>query len=156
VYNSDENVFVGSPPGSGKTLIAEFAIMRMFATAAREGGGDHCVVITPKEELAEIMYTEWNDKFAKLGKKVILLTGETGTDLKLLAKGNVTISTPEKWDVLSRRWKQRKNVQNVNLFIVDDLQVKFIFPKTQNIQLVLMELIFIFSCLEAKKDRLWK
>lgn len=52
-----------------------------------------------------------------------MLTGETGTDLKLLAKGNIIISTPEKWDVLSRRWKQRKNVQNVNLFIVDDLQL---------------------------------
>ena len=33
------------------------------------------------------------------------------------------ISTPEKWDVLSRRWKQRKNVQNVNLFIVDELHL---------------------------------
>lgn len=33
------------------------------------------------------------------------------------------VSTPEKWDVLSRRWKQRKNVQNVDLFIVDELQL---------------------------------
>lgn len=38
-------------------------------------------------------------------------------------QGNVIISTPEKWDVLSRRWKQRKNVQNVNLFIVDELHL---------------------------------
>lgn len=55
--------------------------------------------------------------------KVVILTGETGTDLKLLAKGNLIISTPEKWDVLSRRWKQRKNVQNIHLFIVDELQL---------------------------------
>ena len=82
VYNSDENIFIGSPPGSGKTLIAEFAMLRMFATLGREGT-DHCVYITPKEELAEIMYNEWNEKFSKLGKKVILLTGETGTDLKV-------------------------------------------------------------------------
>lgn len=33
------------------------------------------------------------------------------------------VSTPERWDVLSRRWKQRKNVQNVDLFIVDELQL---------------------------------
>lgn len=33
------------------------------------------------------------------------------------------VSTPEKWDVLSRRWKQRKNVQNVALFIVDELHL---------------------------------
>ena len=55
-----------------------------------------------------------------LGKNVVMLTGETSADLKLLAKGNVIISTPDKWDVLSRRWKQRKNVQNVNLFVLDE------------------------------------
>lgn len=55
-----------------------------------------------------------------LGKNVVMLTGETSADLKLLAKGNVIVSTPDKWDVLSRRWKQRKNVQNVNLFILDE------------------------------------
>jgi pre-mRNA-splicing helicase BRR2 len=66
----------------------------------------------------------WQDKFAsRLGKKVAILTGETGTDLKLLARANVLISIPEHWDVLSRRWKQRKNVQNVHLFIVDELQL---------------------------------
>lgn len=59
----------------------------------------------------------------KLNKRVVLLTGETGTDLKLLAKGQIIVSTPEKWDVLSRRWKQRKNVQNVNLVIADELHM---------------------------------
>ena len=38
-------------------------------------------------------------------------------------QSNIIISTPEYWDVLSRRWKQRKNVQNVNLFIVDELHL---------------------------------
>ncbi len=41
----------------------------------------------------------------------------------VVLQGNIVISTPEKWDVLSRRWKQRKNVQNVNLFIVDELHL---------------------------------
>ena len=54
---------------------------------------------------------------------MVILTEETGIDLKLLAKGNIIISLPEKWDVLSRRWKQRRNVQNVQLFIVDELQL---------------------------------
>lgn len=50
-------------------------------------------------------------------------TGETGADLKLLARGQIIVTTADKWDILSRRWKQRKNVQNVNLFIVDELHL---------------------------------
>lgn len=38
-------------------------------------------------------------------------------------QSNIIVTTPEKWDVLSRRWKQRKNVQGVHLFIVDELQL---------------------------------
>ncbi|KAL0373040.1 UNVERIFIED_CONTAM: DExH-box ATP-dependent RNA helicase DExH12 [Sesamum calycinum] len=44
-------------------------------------------------------------------------------DLKLLERGQIIISTPEKWDALSRRWKQRKHVQQVSLFIVDELHL---------------------------------
>jgi pre-mRNA-splicing helicase BRR2 len=76
-----------------------------------------------KEALAELIYKDWMLKFGKNFKKVVLLTGETGTDLKLLAKGQIIITTADKWDVLSRRWKQRKNVQNIQLFIVDELQL---------------------------------
>ena len=35
----------------------------------------------------------------------------------------MVISTPENWDILSRRWKQRKNMQTVNLFIADELHL---------------------------------
>uniref|UniRef100_A0A8C3UDX9 Activating signal cointegrator 1 complex subunit 3 n=1 Tax=Catharus ustulatus TaxID=91951 RepID=A0A8C3UDX9_CATUS len=113
VYNSDDNVFVGAPTGSGKTICAEFAILRMLL----QNSEGRCVYITPMEALAEQKFQE------RLNKKVVLLTGETSTDLKLLGKGNIIISTPEKWDILSRRWKQRKNVQNVNLFIVDEVHL---------------------------------
>uniref|UniRef100_A0A8C9NQL5 U5 small nuclear ribonucleoprotein 200 kDa helicase n=1 Tax=Serinus canaria TaxID=9135 RepID=A0A8C9NQL5_SERCA len=117
VYNSDDNVFVGAPTGSGKTICAEFAILRMLL----QNSEGRCVYITPMEAL---VFMDWYEKFQeRLNKKVVLLTGETSTDLKLLGKGNIIISTPEKWDILSRRWKQRKNVQNVNLFIVDEVHL---------------------------------
>ncbi|XP_060822453.1 U5 small nuclear ribonucleoprotein 200 kDa helicase [Bombus pascuorum] len=120
IYNSDDNVFVGAPTGSGKTTIAEFAVLRLL-TQNPEG---RAVYMVSKEALAELVYVDWSSKFnQQLGRKVVLLTGETGTDLKLLAKGQIIITTADKWDVLSRRWKQRKNVQNIQLFIVDELQL---------------------------------
>ncbi|KDR19736.1 putative U5 small nuclear ribonucleoprotein 200 kDa helicase [Zootermopsis nevadensis] len=120
VYNSDDNIFIGAPTGSGKTTIAEFAVLRLLSQNL-EG---RCVYLVPRDALAELVFVDWQQKFGGvLGRKVVLLTGETGTDLKLLAKGQVIICTAEKWDVLSRRWKQRKNVQNIQLFIVDELQL---------------------------------
>ena len=73
---------------------------------------------------AKERYRDWEQKFGKgLELKVVELTGESTTDLKLLKKGQIIISTPEKWDALSRRWKQRKLVQQVILFIVDELHL---------------------------------
>lgn len=73
------------------------------------------------QTLSSQVFVDWHQKFQDiLNKKVVLLTGETSTDLKLLGKGDIIVSTPDKWDILSRRWKQRKNVQNVSLFIVDE------------------------------------
>ncbi|KAF4517384.1 hypothetical protein B566_EDAN009812 [Ephemera danica] len=120
VYNSDDNIFIGAPTGSGKTTIAEFAVLRLFSQHADA----RCVYLVAREVQAQLVYMDWVRRLtAVLGKKVVILTGETGSDLKLLAKGQIIITTAEKWDVLSRRWKQRKNVQSVQLFIVDELQL---------------------------------
>ena len=67
---------------------------------------------------------DWTARFAKgLGVVVEMLTGETTSDLKLLEKATVVIATPQRWDQISRRWKQRKSVQSVSLLIVDELHL---------------------------------
>ncbi len=60
---------------------------------------------------------------AGLDKSVVMLTGETATDLKLLTQAHIVITTPQRWDVLSRRWRVRKSVQAVSLFVVDELHL---------------------------------
>jgi len=86
LYNTDENVFLGVSNGSGKTTCAEFAILRLFSDEKlKEIPESKCVYITPKEELAEIVRKDWNNRFGMIERKVVILTGETPTDLKLLA-----------------------------------------------------------------------
>ncbi|MFH4977102.1 hypothetical protein AB6A40_003811 [Gnathostoma spinigerum] len=120
VYEANENVFIGAPNGSGKTVCAEFAILRHF-----DNNPDaKAVYVTPMEDMANKVFIDWQQRIGTaLDKTVVILSGEPSTDLKLLQRGKLIIATPEKWDNVSRRWKQRKNVQAVKLFIVDDLHM---------------------------------
>lgn len=54
---------------------------------------------------------------------VVLLTGDATTDLSLLVAGSVVVATAVHWDIISRRWKQRKAVQNVSLYLFDELHL---------------------------------
>mmetsp|Transcript_34715 Transcript_34715/g.87733 ORF Transcript_34715/g.87733 Transcript_34715/m.87733 type:complete len:2149 (+) Transcript_34715:158-6604(+) len=121
LYNTSDNTLLAAPAGSGKTVCAEFAMLRMFT----ERPDGRCVYITPFNETVEYRLADWTKRFASVSDKVRVaaLTGETSADLKILEKSNVVISTPVHWDILSRRWKQRKNVQGVALFIVDEMHL---------------------------------
>jgi len=121
LYATDQNVLIGAPTGSGKTTCAEFALLRHWA---KEDPG-RAVYVAPFQELVDARFQHWEKRFAKLrgGKDVVKLTGETATDLKLLEKGDLILATPLQWDVLSRQWKRRKNVQTVELFLADELHL---------------------------------
>jgi pre-mRNA-splicing helicase BRR2 len=58
-----------------------------------------------------------------LKKTIVLLTGENSVDIKLLKRADVVIATAERWDNISRRWKNRSDVQKVKLFICDNLHM---------------------------------
>ena len=121
LFNTDNNVLVASPTGSGKTICAEFALLRHWSK--QEAG--RAVYIAPFQELVDIRYEDWNRRLAPLrgGKDIVKLTGETTSDLRLLEQGDLILATPIQWDVLSRQWKRRKNVQTVELFIADELHM---------------------------------
>lgn len=125
LYHSDDNVLLAAPTGSGKTLCAELCILRAWQQPPPAGATrSRCIYIAPLDRIAEERYRDWLPKFEhRLGKRVVLLTGDSAGDLKLLEAGDIVISTPEHWDMLSRRWKQRKNVQTVALFVIDELHL---------------------------------
>nr|GEW94649.1 DExH-box ATP-dependent RNA helicase DExH12-like [Tanacetum cinerariifolium] len=100
LYNTDDNVLVAAPTGSGKTVCAEFSVLRNH----QKGGESvmRAVYIAPVEALAKGRYSDWQKKFGDgLGLEVSMLTGETAADLKLLEKSQIIISTPDRWDALA-------------------------------------------------------
>ncbi|KAK0838657.1 Pre-mRNA-splicing helicase BRR2 [Friedmanniomyces endolithicus] len=121
LFQTDDNVFVASPTGSGKTVCAEFALLRHW-TKADSG---KAVYIAPLQEQVDARYKAWQTRLAGLagGKEIVKLTGETTADLKLLERGELIVATPTQWDMMSRQWQRRKNVQDVKLIIADDLHM---------------------------------
>ena len=105
--------------------MAEDLLVVLQASAGK--GSSRAVYIAPKEELAKERFADWTQKFGPpgLGLNVCMLTGDPLADYAMLREANIVISTPEYWDMLSRRWRQpsRKEVQKVALFIVDELHL---------------------------------
>ena len=120
-FKTDDNIFLGAPSGSGKTLCAELAIIKML----EEYPNGRAVYIAPCEALAKVRYEDWRIRFGKepMDYTVRLLTGDNTTDNRFLNNARIIISNPVHWDKISRRWRRKKAVQNVNLFIVDDLHL---------------------------------
>lgn len=121
LYSTDENVFVGASTGSGKTICAEFALLRHWAS----GADGRAVYLAPFQELVDAQLRDWQTRFGNLrgGKEILKLTGETTADLKLLERGDLILATPSQWDLLSRQWQRRKNIQTIQLFIADELHM---------------------------------
>lgn len=44
-------------------------------------------------------------------------------DSAVLQNMDIVVTTPEAWDILTRRWKVRKGFDKIGLFVVDSLHL---------------------------------
>lgn len=54
---------------------------------------------------------------------VVELTGDVAPDVRAIAKADVIVTTPEKWDGVSRSWQTRNYVQAVSVLIIDEIHL---------------------------------
>jgi len=92
LYTTDNDVFIGAPTESGKTICAEFALLRLWSKRKQP----RAVCIEPYQEMVDQRVMECWAKFEKLqgGKEIVSLTGETSADLRQMEKGDVIVCTP--------------------------------------------------------------
>lgn len=120
LYHTDNNVLLGAPTGSGKTIAAEFSMFRLFNTQPDL----KVVYIAPLKALVRERVMDWKFRFGQiLGKTVIESTGDVMAGFQELTNADIIITTPEKWDAMSRSWQDRNYVRDVGLIIIDEIHL---------------------------------
>ena len=120
IFHTDQNVLLGAPTGSGKTVAAELAVLRVM----KETPHLKAVYLGPLKALVQERLKDWDKKFVQmLGKKMVELTGEFTPDILALKEADIICTTPEKWDGISRSWQNRGYVKQVGLIIIDEIHL---------------------------------
>lgn len=55
--------------------------------------------------------------------RVVELTGDVTPDMRAIAEADLIVTTPEKWDGVSRSWQNRSYVQKVSILIIDEIHL---------------------------------
>ena len=138
--HSDDNVVVAAPTGAGKTAVFEIAIARFLVrdleankTETSRGPqplSNHrkIVYVAPSKALCEERFADWKSRLSRLhiGIRVAMITGdgEPGESFYELASAQFILTTPEKWDCLTRRWTENFFLMaSVKLFMIDEVHV---------------------------------
>eukprot|EP01119_Soliformovum_irregulare_P015903 TRINITY_DN4546_c1_g1_i2.p1 TRINITY_DN4546_c1_g1~~TRINITY_DN4546_c1_g1_i2.p1 ORF type:complete len:1649 (-),score=558.98 TRINITY_DN4546_c1_g1_i2:15-4961(-) len=120
LYHTDNNILLGAPTGSGKTIVAEIAMLKLF----RDSPQQKVVYVGPLKALVRERLKDWSHKFGKLlGKKVIELTGDYTPNVRALQEADIVLTTPEKWDGISRNWQSRSYVKGVGMVVLDEVHL---------------------------------
>jgi ATP-dependent DNA helicase HFM1/MER3 len=135
--HSNDNLVVSAPTGAGKTAVFEMAMARLFGTELHEqaiGRNNQLskrrkiVYIAPSKALCEERFEDWSSRLSqmKLGIEVALITGdgEHSDSFRDAVAAHVILTTPEKWDSLTRRWTEIFFLfASVKLFLIDEVHL---------------------------------
>jgi pre-mRNA-splicing helicase BRR2 len=100
VLETNDNLFVGMPPGTGKGFIADLWIIHFLLSAAAEGpDGELCglLYLTISPAVAARRYAEYSVRYGKhLKQKVVTLSGTDLTrDAAVIETGRIVVCTAD-------------------------------------------------------------
>jgi activating signal cointegrator complex subunit 3 len=127
-YRTNENLLICAPTGAGKTNIAMMAILHAIEQHVVQGVIQRdqfkIVYVAPMKALAAEMTAGFGRRLAPLGVTVKELTGDMQLTKAEIMETNMLVTTPEKWDVVTRKGMGDVALtQLVKLLIIDEVHL---------------------------------
>jgi len=151
LYDGTDNCVIGAPTAAGKTICFELALAAFFAPLSRPSpskqaysssnmsacaingpqatvgvSGDRpikkALYLAPLKSLVQERLKDWTTKLHPLGIRCQELSGDSGEEL--VKDCDLYVSTPEKWDAITRRWKEYADtLERIGLIMVDEVHL---------------------------------
>ncbi|BFZ53157.1 Pre-mRNA-splicing helicase BRR2 [Savitreella phatthalungensis] len=128
-FHNRENLLLCAPTGAGKTNVAMLCILNELQRFRNDSTGEialddfKVVYIAPLKALVNEMMRNFSNRLQPYGIQVGELTGDSQLSRGQLARTNIIVTTPEKWDVVMRKANDASVTSLVGLMIIDEIHL---------------------------------
>ena len=128
-FDSDENLLICAPTGAGKTNVAMLAILhelkKVYEPETDSLRTDllKIVYVAPMKALVQEVTRTFGERLASLGVTVAELSGDQNLTKEEIQDVNVIVTTPEKWDIVTRKSLHEGVASLVRLIIIDEVHL---------------------------------
>lgn len=121
LYEGNDNCVIGAPTAAGKTVCFELALANQFQKKSL-GTFQKILYLAPLKSLVQERLRDWKHKLGPLGISCQELSGDMEDEI--LMQNDMYLATPEKWDAITRKWKEHANtLENISLILVDEVHL---------------------------------
>lgn len=127
-FKSDCNILMCAPTGAGKTNVAILTVLRTLSNFRNTSGkfqlqNFKVVYIAPLKALVQEQVREFDRRLSHLGLTVNELTGDSNLTKHQIESTQILVTTPEKWDVITRKNNDASYINLVRLIIIDEIHL---------------------------------
>ncbi len=129
---SDRNMVIAVPTASGKTLIAELAMLREVLK------GGKCLYVVPLRALASEKYEDFRS-WEKIGLRIGITTGDYESKDEWLGECDIIVTTAEKADSLIRNrsgWMEK-----ISCLVVDEVHLLDSAKRGPNLEILMSRML---------------
>ena len=134
LYKTNKTTIITAPICINKSILLELAIARIIKINYDTNNKNYInknfkiIYISPIKKSIQEKTFEWKMKFSKnpleLNVTEFISHNNENSNINLLNNSNIILTTPKKFDELSRDWKKISNfISNISLILIDEIQL---------------------------------